>query len=94
MHYSLSRVTDKAGDSGLMSMAIYVEYDPEGIAWRKTENNARPRVGVIMRVGTPFSRTYAAQDYWQTTLIEEILEDTPEYVKFRTTNSVYEWKTF
>ena len=32
------------------------------------------------------------QDYWLTTPVEEILEDTENYVKFRTKNTVYEWK--
>ena len=58
------------------------------------EHNARPRVGVAMRVGTFGSRMMGTQDWWQTTLIEEILEDTPDYVKFRTkSGSIYEWRT-
>jgi hypothetical protein len=92
--YSLRRERDGVGDSGGMSIALtYGQYDLE------TEENARPRVGVVMRVGTHFARSYNAQDWWQTTLITEILEEKIEeegvdYVRFRTGNSVYEWRHF
>jgi hypothetical protein len=52
----------------------------------------RPIVGRAIRVGTPFSRTYANQDWWQTSEIVEILEDTQDRVRFRTlTGSTYVW---
>ena len=62
-------------------------------------HNARPQLGVSMRVGSITGRTYSAQDWWQTTLITEILEerteeDGTEYVRFKTGNSEYEWKGF
>ncbi len=84
-------VNNKAkGDSGVMSMAMWTGKD--GVA--DYEHNARPRVGVAMRVGTLGSRSYSNQDYWTTTIIEEILEDTQDYVRFRTqSGSIYEWKT-
>jgi hypothetical protein len=90
--YSLRRESDGAGDSGGMSIAF--TYDD-----LETEENARPRVGVAMRVGSHFARSYNAQDWWQTTLITEILEEKTEeegvdYVRFRTGNSVYEWRHF
>ena len=51
-----------------------------------------------MRVGSPFGRTFLAQDWWQTTLITEILEerteDGREYVRFKTGNSEYEWTQY
>ena len=87
--YSLRRESDGAGDSGGMSMALW--FDEEGYV--STEYNARPRVGVVMRVGTMFARSYNAQDWWQTTEITEILEEKENYVRFRTSNSVYEWWT-
>ena len=95
--YSLKRERDGIGDSGGMSIALtYGQYDLE------QEENARPRVGVVMRVGRHFARSYSAQDWWQTTLITEILEERTveteegkeDYVKFRTGNSVYEWRHF
>lgn len=97
MPYSLRRTRDGAGDSGLMSMALWPTSESEsGVA---TEDTARPRVGVAMRVGSHFARSYSRQDWWQTTLITEILEertedDGAEYVRFKTGNSEYEWKHF
>lgn len=87
--YSLRRESDGAGDSGGMSIAL--SYDATGLV---IEDNARPRVGVAMRVGSHFARTYNAQDWWQTTLITEILEESEEVVRFRTSNSVYEWRHY
>ena len=90
MTYTLRRIGDNAGDSGQMSLAIFPE--------RKTgsqpdvEHDARPQVGACMRVGSIYARSYYMQDWWQTTPIIEILEDTPERVVFKTGNSVYEWK--
>lgn len=96
MTYSLYRTRDREGDSGGMSMAIVPK--PEG-GYPNTEDNARPRVGVAMRVGSIYARTFSYQDWWQTTLITEILEDRTEedeseYVRFRTGNSEYEWRKF
>jgi hypothetical protein len=76
------------GDSGPMSVAIEAKNGTFSL-----ENNARPRVGVAMRVGTMFARSYQAQDWWQTTPIAEIVKDTPEEVVFRTrSGSEYTWK--
>jgi hypothetical protein len=89
MTYSLRRESDGAGDSGPMSCAII---HAEGKVLY--EQGARPRVGVELQVGAIGSRTYAAQDYWHVTQIQEILEDTPDMVRFRTLNSVYVWRQF
>lgn len=86
--YSLKREADSEGDSGPMSMAVWMEGDQ--IKW---EHDSRPRVGVAMRVGGLSARTYSYQDWWQTTLITEILEESENYVRFRTGNSIYEWST-
>lgn len=95
MPYSLFRTRDGAGDSGQMSLAII----NAGAGRLVYEENGRPAVGAIMRVGSHFARSYSAQDYWQTTPITEILEertedDGAEYVRFKTGNSEYEWKYF
>lgn len=94
MAISLRRESDGAGDSGLLSMIHIPIYDDVGgqIVRFESEQNARPRVGVIMEVGSPFARTYSAQDFWRTSLITEILEDTPNRVRFRTKNSIYVWE--
>lgn len=76
------------GDGGAMSMAIYKGDDGELVF----EHDTRPRVGVAMRVGSLFGRTFSSQDWWQTTIITEIVEDTPDKVVFKTNSgSVYTW---
>ena len=88
MTYSLKKVGDsQCGDSGGMSMVLYADKTNNVVY----EHNARPRVGVVIRVGSVYARSYQNQDYWQTSTIEEILVDKPKYVKFRTRNSIYEW---
>ena len=88
MTYSLRRDRDGAGDSGPMSL----------VAWQledgtiKYEHGARPRVGAIVMVGSLGGRSYAAQDYWATTTVTEILEDTEFRMRFKTGNSVYTWE--
>jgi hypothetical protein len=95
MTYSLRRTRDGAGDSGTMSTALFYDEGGNNIL---TEDNAEPRVGVAMRVGSIMARSYSSQDWWQTTLITEILEtrETPDgkYVRFKTGNSEYEWEAF
>lgn len=89
MTYSLKKVGDHpVGDSGGMSMLLWVDKDGKV----QSEHNARPRVGTCIRVGSIYARTYQSQDWWQTSNIEEILVDELRYVKFRTRNSIYEWK--
>lgn len=85
--YTLRREGDGAGDAGGMSEALWINSDGE----LQTKQNARPRVGVALRVGSVYSRTYQDQDWWQTSTITEILEDRDDYVRFRTGNSIYVW---
>lgn len=91
MPYSLQKVDGTAGDSGQMSLLVWEENGEV-----KYENNASPRVGCIIRVGSIFGRSYASQDYWQTSLIEEILDEwkdnDKECIRFKTKNSIYIWK--
>ena len=101
MTYSLRRTRDGAGDSGGMSDAITPIWDDgqNEVIDKTVENNARPKVGAVMKVGSLIARSYSAQDWWQTTLITEILEerteeDGTEYVRFKTGNSEYEWTQF
>lgn len=88
MTYSLRRERDGAGDSGGMSIAFWETEDGSV----DVEHDARPRLGVAMRVGSLYARTMQAQDWWQTTYITEILEEREDYVRFKTTNSIYEWR--
>jgi len=101
MPYSLYRTRDHAGDSGQMSLGIIPVYDskdPNKIIDKTYEDNCRPRVGIVLRVGSAYARSYTAQDWWQTTLITEIqteyMEDDVEVVEFRTDNSEYVWRKF
>ena len=89
MSYSLQRLSDGAGDSGSMSVAMC--YKDDGSI--QQEENARPRVGVAMMVGSPFSRTMEIQYWWRTSLISEILEESENCVVFTTlTGSTYTWR--
>lgn len=90
MTYSLSREHDRAGDVGQMSLGLWRD---ERAALQQ-EHNCRPRVGIAMRVGSLTGRTFAAQDWWQTTIITEILEESENKVRFKTGNSIYNWEQF
>ncbi len=99
MPYSLVRERDGAGDSGNMSLAITLNAAPGGE--HLYEHASEPKVGAIMRVGSLSGRTFGSQDWWQTTSITEILEVRSNsvdpnflYIKFKTGNSIYEWKRF
>ena len=93
--YSLYRTRDNAGDSGPMCVGLVPIYGEDGeFITTEFENNARPRVGIAMRVGSIVGRGYSVQDWWQTTVITEIIKDEPEEVHFRTGNSEYIWKEF
>lgn len=101
MTYSLYRTRDGAGDSGPMSDLVIPTFDHDTgkIVSKDIRHNARPEVGGAMVVGSPYGRTFSRQDWWQTTIITQILEerieeDGTEYVRFKTGNSEYEWKKF
>jgi len=87
------KVVSHCGDCGPMSMAIWPnDWDDIKRPFNE-EHNARPRLGVVMRVGSPYARSYCNTDWWQTTRIVEIIEDTPEQVRFKTkSGSIYVWK--
>jgi hypothetical protein len=95
MTYLLYRTRDHAGDTGNMSMAFFYDESGNNIL---SEDNAEPRVGVALRVGSSYGRSYSQQDWWQTTMITEILEtqETPggKSIRFKTGNSEYEWRAF
>ena len=86
MRYSLYREGDNMGDSGPMCDII------DGESWTVISDERRPRVGCAVRVGSYNARTYSYQDYWTTTPVTEILEETDTYMRFKTRNSVYIWK--
>jgi hypothetical protein len=49
----------------------------------------KPIVGCSLMVGSIRARSYADQDYWLTTTVTKILEETEDYVIFETENSIY-----
>lgn len=87
MPYSLRRTRDGAGDSGPMCRLGRINPQTQTAEWE----TGRPKVGWNVTVGSVVGRTYAAQDYWSTTIVTEILEEREDYIRFRTGNSEYEW---
>jgi hypothetical protein len=83
----LRRVSDGAGDEGGLSQAIAWNAD---LTFKEVVSR-RPTVGCSMYVGSVTARSYQHQDYWLTTIVTEILEETEDYVRFKTENSEYEW---
>jgi hypothetical protein len=70
----------------------------EAIKWNedgtlKEVVSRRPTIGCSMMVGSVTARSYSTQDYWLTTEVLEILEDTEDEVRFRTKNSIYIWRS-
>ena len=69
----------------------------EAIKWNedgtyKEVVSRRPTVGCSMLVGSLTARSYGDQDYWLTTEVLEILEETETEVRFKTKNSIYVWR--
>jgi hypothetical protein len=83
----LYRISDGRGDSGAYCVALGLNEKNEVVV-----KGHRPIVGCVMQVGSVTARTYSKSDYWITTEVLEILEERDDYVKFRTKNSVYEWR--
>ena len=83
--YTLRRLTDDVWEYGSMSAAIS---DSDTL-----EHDARPRVGVRLRVGSLHGRSFAERDWWQTSRITKIVRDEPQQVEFWTEDgSYYLWR--
>lgn len=66
----------------------------EAISWNDDRSfnsvvDHKPTVGCSLLVGSVTARSYSDQDYWLTTLVTEIIEETSEHIKFKTQNSEY-----
>lgn len=83
----LKRLSDGKGDSGARTEAL--KYNKNSKKLEVVGN--KPTLGCSLLVGSVTARSYSNQDYWLTTEITEILEETDNYVKFKTLNSIYEW---
>jgi hypothetical protein len=91
--YLLVRDSDGLGDSGPMCEILDEE------SYKPIPDVTYPRVGCGIRVGSPCGRTYSGQDWWQTSPITEILQESINdegywTVKFKTEHSTYTWKEF
>jgi len=91
--YSLIRQDRHAGDSGLMCEILDNE------SYKPIPGETYPRVGCGVRVGSPFARSYSAQDWWQTSPITEITDEWTDdkgfrHMRFKTKNSTYIWEEF
>ena len=91
--YSLYREDGFVGDSGPMCEILDEE------SYKPIPDVTYPRVGCGVRVGSLNGRTFANQDWWQTSPVTEILEESVDdegyrSMKFKTRNSVYKWKEF
>jgi len=85
----LKRVSDGRGDSG--SRVESIKFKDDG-SFDKVVGN-RPIVGYSLLVGSVTARSYSTKDYWLTTEVIEILDERDDYIKFKTSNSEYEfWK--
>ena len=49
----------------------------------------KPIVGCSLLVGSVTARSYSDRDYWLTTEVTEIIEETNEHILFKTLNSTY-----
>lgn len=88
MKFSLYR-EDGAGDCGPMFNIF--RWVGEKIEWERQAE--KPKLGWHVQVGSPYGRTYVAQDYWTTTPVTEIIEEREGYMEFKTrSGSTYIWK--
>ena len=95
--FSLTRMKpdDGAGDAGSMCHKVrWDEVKQEGVELPCDY----PEVGWCVKVGSPYARTMAGQDWWRTSPVTEILEETEDdesvRVLFETGNSTYAWRKF
>jgi hypothetical protein len=91
--YSLYREDGFVGDSGPMCEILDSE------SYKPIKGEHYPSIGCGVRVGSFNGRTYSNQDWWQTSPVTEILEESVDdegyrTVKFKTRSSVYHWKEF
>ena len=91
--YSLVRDDGVVGDSGPMCQILDAE------SYKPIPGETYPRVGCGVRVGSLYGRTFSSQDWWQTSPVLEIIDESVDddghrSVKFRTRSSIYNWKEF
>ena len=80
-HYNWKLVRERDGLTKQSEKVMWIEFNDDGRFQEKYDEIGLNR-SLIM---SPFNDFFT----WQTTTVTEILEHTDEYVKFKTTNSVY-----
>ena len=94
--YSLQRESDGVGDSGPSLVSLCLGKEEEDGKDKIDYIRNEIVVGGLVECGAIGGRSYAAQDYWRTSVVTEILsvnEDRSE-VRFKTRNSIYTCKAF
>ena len=82
IQYNWKLVRERDGLTKQSEKVIWIEFEGDGRFKEKYDEIGLNR-SLIM---SPFNDFFT----WQTTTVTEILEQTDEYVKFKTNNSVYE----
>ena len=82
IQYNWKLVREQDGLTKQSEKVIWIEFEGDGRFKEKYDEIGLNR-SLIM---SPFNDFFT----WQTTTVTEILEQTDEYVKFKTNNSVYE----
>ena len=75
-------VRERDGLTNQSKEVIWIEWDENG---RFKAKHTEPAIGRSLLM-SPFNEFFT----WQTTIITEIVEQSESYVKFKTSNSVYE----
>ena len=78
--YTLKRLNDGLTKTG--SKVQYVEWDENTSEYNLLHDDIKVNRSLILNPGTNFT--------WLTTIITEIVEQKPGYIKFQTKNSTYE----
>lgn len=99
MTYHLTKIHEDGyrefKDAGNMSIALRKNDAGDD----ECKHDSSPIVDYVIRVGSAYGRTFSAQDWWQTSLVTEILSDQYDPISdsrtviFNTLNSKYEWKS-
>jgi hypothetical protein len=78
--YILKRLNDGLTKTG--SKVLYIEYDGESGENNKSYDNIKVGCSLMLEPRMQFT--------WLTTTITEIVEQKEDYIKFKTSNSIYE----
>ena len=95
--FSLTRMQpdDGAGDGGAMCSKLRYNEATDTVDELPCDY---PELGWCIKVGSPYARTFGGQDWWRTSPVTEIIEESEDeesiLVSFKTGNSTYNWRKF